>query len=156
MDTFGQYCVGHHDRQLDSKGRISLPVSFRPDAGENVYLLEVEVLGVPALRVLTEDGFRQKLHDIEMMDGVTPAVRDRARGTLFGMCLETKVNDQGKLTIPKALAEAHGLELPGSALLVGRGKLFEIYTPKNGEALKVAEQRDREQNTQINDVLGLS
>ncbi|MGC6467372.1 MAG: division/cell wall cluster transcriptional repressor MraZ [Akkermansiaceae bacterium] len=156
MEKFGQYCVGHHDRQLDTKGRISLPVSFRPAPGENVYLLEVKVLGVPCLRVLTEEGFQQKLRDIEKMEGATPALRDRARGTLFGMCLETKVNDQGKLTIPKAMAEGHGLELPGSALLVGRGKLFEIYTSTNGEALKAAEERDREDNAQINDVLGLS
>lgn len=156
MANFGQYCVGHHDRQLDTKGRISLPVSFRPAPGENVYLLEVEVLGVPALRVLTQEGFQQKLEDIEAMEGATAALRDRARGTLFGMCLETKVNDQGKLTIPKAMAEGHGLELPGAALLVGRGKLFEIYTTTNGEALKAAERRNREENTQINDVLGIS
>ena len=156
MAISGHYCVGHHDRQLDTKGRLSLPVDFRPAAGESVYLLEVSVLGIPALRVLTEAAFEQKLADIEAMPDATAKVRDRARGMLFGMSIETKVNDQGKLTIPKALADGHGFEVPGSALLVGRGKLFEIYTPKNGEALKAAEERDREENSQINDVLGLS
>lgn len=156
MAISGQYCIGHHDRQLDTKGRLSLPVDFRPASGESVYLLEVKVLGVPALRVLTEAAFAQKLQDIDEMPEASAKTRDRARGMLFGMSIETKVNEQGKLTIPKALADSHGLSVPGSALLVGRGKLFEIYTPVNGEAMKAAEERDREENAEINDVLGLS
>lgn len=148
--------MGLHDRQLDTKGRLSLPVEFRPASGESVYFLKVKVLGIPALRVLSQAAFDRKLLEIDRMSDSHIKIRDRVRGTFFGMIVESKVNDQGKLTIPKALAEDQGLSLPGSARLVGRGELFEIYTPKNGEALQAAEERDREENAAINDVLGLS
>jgi len=148
--------MGHHDRQLDTKGRLSLPVEFRPVSGESVYFLKVKVLGISALRVLSQAAFDRKLLEIDRMSDSDIKTRDRVRGTFFGMIVDSKVNDQGKLTIPKALAEGQGLSLPGSARLVGRGELFEIYTPKNGEALEAAEERDREDNAAINDVLGLS
>lgn len=145
---------GHLDRQLDPKGRFSLPVDWRPDNGENVYFVKVKVEGIPALRVFTQTAFDRKLVDIESTLDATPAQRDRARGILYGAAIDSKVNDQGKLTIPKALAENHGLTLPGAVHIVGRGELFEIFTPKNGEAIEALEEKVRENDVVISDMLG--
>lgn len=150
----GQHCSGHLERQLDSKGRVSLPVEWRPPAGEQVYMIGVKVEGIPALRVLTQAAFDRKLADIEESREATPAQRDRARGILYGASIETKVNEQGKLTLPKAVAEAHGFSLPGAAHLVGRGGLFEIFTPENGVAIQAAEERVRESDPVISGMLG--
>lgn len=150
----GQNCSGHLERQLDSKGRVSLPVEWRPASGESVYMIKVKVEQIPALRVLTQTAFDRKLADIEGCREATPAQRDRARGILYGASIETKVNDQGKLTIPKAVAEGHGLGLPGLAHLVGRGELFEIFTPENGQAIEAAEERVRENDPVISAMLG--
>lgn len=148
--------MSHHDRQLDIKGRLSLPLEFRPVPGESVYFLKVKVLTIPALRVLSQAAFDRKLREIDGMPDTDVKTRDRVRGAFFGMVVESKVSDQGKLTIPKTLAEGQGLSLPGSARLVGRGELFEIYTPENGVAVGAAEERDLEENAAINNVLGLS
>lgn len=145
---------GHHDRQLDPKGRFSLLVDWRPPAGESIYFIKVEVEGVPALRVFTQTAFDRKLADIDSASEASPAQRDRARGILFGAAVESKVNDQGKLTIPKALAEAHGFTLPGALRLVGRGELFEIFTPENGEAIQALEEKTRQNDPLIAAMLG--
>lgn len=150
----GQNCSGHLDRLLDSKGRVSLPVEWRPPSGESVYMVEVKVEGIPALRVLTQAAFDQKLVDIAESREATPAQRDRARGILYGASIESKVNEQGKLTIPKAVAEEHGFPLPGAAHLVGRGGLFEIFTPENGKAIRAAELDRRESDPVISEMLG--
>lgn len=145
---------GHLDRQIDPKGRFSLPVDWRPAHGESVYFVKVRVEKIPALRVFTQTAFDRKLADIESTPDATPAQRDRARGILFGSAIESKVNEQGKLTIPKALAEKHGLTLPGSVHLVGRGELFEIFTPENGKAIEAAEENARESDSMISSMLG--
>lgn len=150
----GQHCSGHLERQLDSKGRVSLPVEWRPPAGESVYMIAVNVEEIPALRVLTQTAFDRKLNDIEESREATPAERDRARGILYGASIESKVNEQGKLTIPKAVAESHGFTLPGAAHLVGRGELFEIFTPENGRAIQAAELKRRENDPVISAMLG--
>ena len=154
MEKFGHYRSGHLDRQLDPKGRFSLPVDWRPCHGESVYFVKAEVEGIPALRVFTKTAFDRKLAEIECAEGVTPAQRDRARGILFGSAVESKANEQGKLTIPKALAEGHGLTLPGSVHLVGRGELFEIFTPENGKAIEAAEEKTRRDDEVISSLLG--
>ena len=145
---------GHLDRQLDPKGRFSLPVDWRPPNGERVYFVKVQVEDIPALRVFTQTAFDRKLVDIESTPNVTPAQRDRARGILYGSSIESKVNEQGKLTIPKALAEGHGLTLPGAVHLVGRGELFEIFTPTNGTAIEAAEDKARANDEAISAMLG--
>ncbi|MCH1421349.1 MAG: hypothetical protein L7W40_13690, partial [Akkermansiaceae bacterium] len=154
MKKCEHYRSGQLDRQLDPKGRFSLPVDWRPVHGESVYFVKVRVEEIPALRVFTQTAFDRKLSDIETTADATPAQRDRARGILFGSAIESKVNEQGKLTIPKALAEDHGLTLPGAVRLVGRGELFEIFTPENGKAIQAAEENARESDAMISGMLG--
>lgn len=154
MKILGHNRAGHLDRQLDAKGRFSLPVDWRPAHGESVFIVKVKVEGIPALRVFTQAAFDRKLADIESTPNVTSAQRDRARGILFGSAVEAKVNEQGKLTLPKALAESHGLTLPGGVHLVGRGELFEIFTPSNGEAIELAEEKARQSDEVIFGMLG--
>ena len=154
MHISGHNRSGHLDRQLDPKGRFSLPVDWRPPHGESVYFVKVRVEGIPALRVFTQTAFDRKLADIESTPDVTAAQRDRARDILFGSAIESKVNEQGKLTIPKALAEGHGLTLPGAVRIVGRGERFEIFTPDNGETIEALEEKTRENDAAISGMLG--
>lgn len=156
MSIFRHFRFGPLDRQLDTKGRISLPVDWRPPAEESFYLVKVKVFGVPGLRALTQGAFSKKLEDIEELPGSTPRLRDQAKNMLFGATVEGNVSAQGKLTIPKALAESHGMTLPGTVTLIGRGDSFEIFTPENATTLEAAEAKEREENSMINDVLNLS
>lgn len=154
MQTFNHNRSGHISRQLDSKGRFSLPVSWRPAPGESVFMIRVKVDGIPALRVYTQAALDRKLNDIEMNKEATPIQKDRARAVLYGSALESNVNDQGKLTIPKALAEKHHLELPGAVHVTGRGELFEIFTPENGAKIEALEEDLSEVDPLVSSMLG--
>lgn len=154
MGEIRHYRSGHLDRQLDPKGRFSLPVDWRPPDGESVFFLKVKVENIPALRILTQTAFDRKLRDIESTPDATPAQKDQARGMLYGSVMASKVNEQGKLAIPKALAESNGFTLPGAVHLVGRGELFEIFTPENGEAIEAAEEKARADDPVLSAMLG--
>jgi DNA-binding transcriptional regulator/RsmH inhibitor MraZ len=76
MKKCEHYRSGQLDRQLDPKGRLSLPVDWRPVYGESVYFVKVRVEEIPALRVFTQTAFERKLSDIETTIDATPAQRD--------------------------------------------------------------------------------
>lgn len=154
MERKGHYRIGHFDRQTDTKGRLSLPVEWRPPAGESLYLAPVTFLGVQGLRALSHSALNRKLTDIEALPDVTSAFREQAESLLFGALTEVKVNDQGKMMIPKALATDHEIPTPGAVRIVGRGELFEIFTEENAVALAKAESAAVKENETLNAVLG--
>ena len=47
-------------------------------------------------------------------------------GIIFERCTKAHVNEQGKLSIPKALLDHPGLEAGEGLVLVGRGDFIEI------------------------------
>ena len=156
MSNFRHLRFGSVNRQLDIKGRIALPRAWRPNAGESFYLVKVRVFGVPGLRALTQEAFRKKLEDIEGLPSSTPRLRDQAKSMLFGATVVANFSGQGKLAVPKALAESQGMSLPGAVSLIGHGDSFEILTRENASILEAAEAKEREENSMINDVLNLS
>ena len=61
-------------------------------------------------------------------------------GTLFERCTKTHINEQGKLSVPKALLDHPGLK-PGEGLvLCGRGGYIEILNEDNYKKLCIARQ----------------
>lgn len=140
------------EHKLDAKGRVSVPVTWRPPTGDSVFLLRASSYGQPTLRVLSEEAFSQKLHQIESHETLTPRQKDNAAGMLYANSIEAKVNEQGKLLVPKAWAEERQLSLPGPVTLVGRGNHFEVLSPKNAKAMQAAEFLE---NSELNDLLNL-
>ena len=152
MATQIQAQRGIIEHKLDAKGRVSVPVTWRPPVGESVFLLRATSYGQPTLRVLSEEAFTQKLNQIEEHETLTPRQKDNAAGMLYANSIEAKVNEQGKLLVPKAWAEERQLSLPGPVTLVGRGNHFEMLSPKNAEAMQAAELAE---NAELNDLLNL-
>ncbi|MGJ8695855.1 MAG: division/cell wall cluster transcriptional repressor MraZ [Verrucomicrobiaceae bacterium] len=137
------------EHKLDAKGRVSVPVTWRPPTGQSVFLLRATSYGQPALRVLSEDAFSQKLQQIEEAEALTPRQKDNATGMLYANSVEASVNEQGKLLVPKAWAEERELTLPGAVTLVGRGNHFEMLSPANAEAMQAAEKAENEELNQM-------
>lgn len=140
------------EHKLDTKGRVSVPVTWRPPAGKSVFLLRASSYGQPTLRVLSEEAFTQKLQQIASHETLTPRQRDNATGMLYANSIEAKVNEQGKLLVPKAWAEERELSLPGPVTLVGRGNHFEMLSPENAQQMQAAELAE---NADLNKLLNL-
>jgi len=137
------------EHKLDAKGRVSVPVTWRPEAGVSVFLLRASAYGQPTLRVLSEEAFSKKLQQIEDAETLTPRQRDNATGMMYANSVEASVNDQGKLLIPKAWAEERELSLPGAVTLVGRGNYFEMLSPANAETMLASEKAENEELNQM-------
>lgn len=137
------------EHKLDAKGRVSVPVTWRPEAGASVFLLRATSYGQPTLRVLSEAAFSKKLQQIEGAESLTPRQKDNATGMMYANSIEASVNEQGKLLIPKAWAEERELMLPGAVTLVGRGNHFEMLSPANAEAMLAAEKAENEELNQM-------
>ncbi|MGE9267299.1 MAG: division/cell wall cluster transcriptional repressor MraZ [Verrucomicrobiales bacterium] len=143
---------GFFEHKLDAKGRVSVPVSWRPDPGSSVFLLKAESYGVSAIKVMSEEAMERKYRQIEEAEDLTPKDRDRLSGLLSRKSHELQVNDQGKLTVPKAWAEEAGLELPGAVALVGRGNNFEMMTTENYEVMS---EREEAETAALNERFGI-
>ena len=58
------YLTGSYDRNLDAKGRLSLPPAFRKQLDDQVRVLPAPEKEVDALYVFTEDTFKAWLDDV--------------------------------------------------------------------------------------------
>lgn len=153
MRTYDHTLEGVYEYKLDPKCRVSVPSDWRVSAGAGVLrLLKVNSYGKPVLKVITEDEFTNLLKLIDEQAEWSAAQKQVMRGKLFSDCQKTKLNEQGKLLVPKALCVHPDLEPDGQVTLVGRGTYFEIVKPENYEEMR---QREEAEVAELNAVMGL-
>lgn len=132
---------GVYDYKLDAKFRVSVPSEWRPGRGEAVplRLLKWQEYGVPVLKALTDEAFAAMIESIDRSE-LPPGVKSQRKGVVYSRNTPVTINDQGKLLIPKKLAEEHGMEAGGAVHLYGRGTNFDLVSPRDHSALQAAEE----------------
>lgn len=133
---------------MDPKFRLSIPVDWRPANGK-LLLLFSKVYEMPALKVLSEAAYSERIALIESSDK-TPAEKARLIGKLAMLCHKAALNDQGKLLVPKDVSTKLQIEADTEVMLVGRGKHFEIWSKENFQTML-----DIETGAEDNDDLGI-
>ncbi len=130
---------GYYPYKMDTKCRVSIPSDWRPEISNSVLRLMVSSNnGIPTLRILTQTEFEKMKDDVNSSER-SPANKRAILGIMFERCTKTHINDQGKLSIPKALLEHPGL-VPGEGLvLCGRGDYIEILNEENHKKVRAAE-----------------
>ena len=121
--------LGSFRHQIDEKGRLSLPASFRRDAKEGVFVLvqvhpEALTLYPEATWVEVEARLREMLR-------LQPASRPYVL-RVTANASEVTQDKQGRILIPQRMLDAVGIE--GTALLVGVIDRVEIWDPGRFEA----------------------
>ena len=104
-------------------------------------LLEWETEGVPVLKVLTDEAFERMLRSIDENEALTPGQRGQRKGMLHTMNTAVTMNGQGKVAVPKKLAEKRGLEAGGEVHLYGCGTNFDIVSPRDHAAMLDAHEK---------------
>ena len=115
--------VGRHERQLDPKGRLALPPTFRPRLEPRCYL----AFGRDGcVDVYPPEEFEQMA--TETMDKVKRGdiSRDEQRA-LAANAFEVAVDAQGRVNIDRALREFAGLELNTRVAVAGSFDRVEIW-----------------------------
>lgn len=115
--------VGRHDRQLDPKGRLALPASFRQKFESEAYLLFGENGCV--------DAFTPEEHE-RMAEATMEKVRsgeiDRNRlRALSANTFAVPIDAQGRIVVDPKLRTFAGLELNTKVVVIGAYDRVEIW-----------------------------
>ncbi len=115
--------IGRYLHNIDEKGRLTFPASFRDLLGENPVILN----GFDHnLLVMDADRF-QLLYDRVNSMNMADAHTRQLRRYIFSTAAQIEFDKAGRFIIPQPLRQiAH---LDGSALIVGIGKDIEIWNP---------------------------
>lgn len=153
MSTENYSLGGFYAHKVDAKSRVSIPSDWRMEIGVGVLrLLVSHNEKLPCLKVLTVAEFEKMQHDINTDEDMSAAERRLMVGMLFERCTKTQINEQGKLSIPKALLEHPGSATGEEIALCGRGNYFEILSLGNHEKLTAV---STERMAALNEKLGI-
>jgi DNA-binding transcriptional regulator/RsmH inhibitor MraZ len=121
---------GFHPYKMDTKFRVAIPTAWRPEDDGSLFLLLSQRYDLPVVKVRGQAAFDEKVELIHNSDK-TPAEKSLLLGKLAMLSREVKLNDQGKLTIPRELCLKTGIAADSSVYLAGRGIEFEIWSGEN-------------------------
>jgi len=116
--------VGVHERQLDDKGRLALPSTFRAELGDSCYLLIGEDRCV---NVQSRDDFESMARDImeRVRQGDMPLARQRA---LAHSATLVALDKQGRITIDEKLRTYAHLEVGSKVVVSGNLDKAEVWS----------------------------
>ena len=130
--------VGVHERQLDERGRVALPSTFRSDLGEHCYLF----LGDDGcVSVRSEESFHEQAAELIEQVKRGEASRDRKRA-FSSSANHATIDKQGRVTIDARLREHAGIDPNGTVMVLGSLDQIEIWNPNAYRASEEAGQHE--------------
>lgn len=130
--------VGKHQRNLDSKNRLTIPSKWRFDGDEeDAYLALPDPSG--AILVLPPKQVEKLFAEIEeqrLSDEDAMALQDK----LFSQAASFGCDKQGRVNIPDDLLEHSGITK--EAIMVGRMTTFRIWSPERWAAIDPKSNND--------------
>jgi MraZ protein len=113
--------LGQFAHSLDAKGRLTIPVRFRPALATGAYVTQ----GFDrSLVVYTTESFERLAAQANKLTTTDPEAR-AVRRVLFGGATEVTLDSAGRILLPEFLRQYAGIE--SDAVLVGAGEYFEIW-----------------------------
>ncbi|HQA28280.1 MAG TPA: division/cell wall cluster transcriptional repressor MraZ [Brevefilum fermentans] len=131
MSFFGRY-----EHTIDEKGRITIPSEYREVLGDSVYVTQGFDGNLQAFHIQMFERLSEQLRSIGFL---SPNSR-LLRRLLFSNAKQINFDSAGRILIPAFLRETANLET--TAMVVGMGEFFEIWTP----------ERWQDQQNALNDV----
>ena len=133
--------LGQYEHSIDEKGRLTVPVRYREEILNGAYV----TLGFDNnLIVMTAKTF-DDLYDSLTRLSMTNADARHLKRLVFSKAYRLDIDKSGRILIPQYLRD--GASLTNSAILVGVGDKFEIWSPtyweKQDEELLNAESNSK-------------
>lgn len=123
--------VGVHERQLDPKGRVALPMAFRPRMEPRCFL---SIGRDKCIDVFTAEDFEAMAR--ETLDKVRRGEIDRnQQRALASNTFEVTVDAQGRVNLDEKLRAYAGLALNSKVVVTGAFDRIEIWEPSRHEAV---------------------
>ena len=134
--------LGSYQHQMDEKGRVSLPASFRREAADQRFILVQPY--PPALALYPEVEWGQVEERLTELMGRDSDARMYVL-SVMASAVEVSPDGQGRILIPARLQEAAGLT--SSVLLVGAINKVELWAPEKFEEAVAAKSKKFEPYT---------
>ena len=116
--------VGSYTHQLDEKGRVSLPASFRREAADQRFVLYPAF--PPALTLYPELTWMEVEKRLSELQSKNPEARMYVL-SVMSSAVEVTPDAQGRILIPARLKEVG--QLDGQVMLVGAIDRVELWNP---------------------------
>ena len=115
---------GLHERQLDDKGRVALPATFRADLGDRCYL----VFGDDrCVEVYSSDEFENRAR--EMIEAVRRGDEtNERRRALAHSATQATIDKQGRVTVEEKLREFARIPLSSKVFVAGNLDRVELWS----------------------------
>jgi MraZ protein len=115
---------GLHERQLDDKGRVALPSTFRGDLGDRCYL----VIGDDrCIEVYSSDEFENRARD--MIEAVKRGDETyERRRALAHSATQATIDKQGRITLEEKLREFARIPLSSRVFVAGNLDRIELWS----------------------------
>ena len=117
--------VGAHERQLDDKGRVALPATYRAHLGEHCYLVKGTDKCVDVIPSEAFEKFGQELI-AKVERGELALNHQRA---LAASAVLAAVDKQGRVNVEEKLRTYAGLALDSQVIVAGNLTRLELWSP---------------------------
>lgn len=136
------YVSGTYDRNLDAKGRLSLPPAFRKELGESVRVLPAPEKEIDALYVFTDETFKDWLDSVfDAKGGYNPTIEEHriVRETLNGAATALEIDSAARISLPEVYRDEVGLDR--EVTIVGNGDRVVVWDRAKHAARKTSAKR---------------
>ncbi len=129
------HLTGSYNRNLDAKGRLSLPPAFRKELGEQVRVIYAPEKEVDAVYVFTEDTFKAWEDSVFAAKGGYDPTNEEHRSVmewLNGEAIPLEIDSASRISLPEECrADAN---LDREVTVVGNGDRLMIWNRATHEA----------------------
>lgn len=132
------FFTGEYAHTLDAKGRMTIPVQFRSELVDGLYL----TIGYdPCLLVYPRLEFEALGKKLSLLPTTNSAVRAYSR-LLLGRAYKCALDSMGRVLVPPILRE--DASITQEAIIVGQNIIVEVWNPSNWQQTftTVREKRD--------------
>lgn len=141
--------LGQFQHNLDDKGRLMIPASFRGLLEGGAFITQ----GFDkCLMVMNETYFKQVYDRIDAMNLADPTAR-LLRRLILSNAYPVEVDKVGRILVPQNLRTF--LQIEGEAIVAGQGEYFEVWKPAEWNA-QMAQLQNVEANNARFSTLDLS
>ncbi len=130
--------VGVHERQLDERGRVALPSSYRGELGDHCYLFFGDD---GCVSVRSVESFEAEAAEIVAKAKRGEVTRNRQRA-FASSASQATIDKQGRVTLDARLREHAGLEPQAAVVVLGNIDQIEIWDPHTHQRNEIAGQHE--------------
>ncbi len=118
--------VGVYERQLDERGRVALPSSYRGELGDHCYLFFGDD---GCVSVRSVESFEAEAADMVAKAKRGEVSRNRQRA-FASSASQATIDKQGRVTLDARLREHAGLDPQAAVVVLGNIDQIEIWDPE--------------------------